>query len=180
MADPLDALKKAQSIGPDPTPPGHPEDDWLGTAVQGLLGAVGLGDPTSQANRGGQLVSAGIPLLAPHPAISALLKSLSGAPEAIDPLASLANEKVGGWTPHRSVISAPPGFSFGDTSAFPGRDQGLVDRFTQEQGRFTSPLPTRPTLMNATPTFVGKPADAPSDFDSKFNWKAMMRNGLGS
>lgn len=180
MPNPLDALKNATSIGPDPTPPGHPEDDWLGTAVQGLLGAVGLGDSTSQANRGGQLISAGIPLLAPHPAISALLKSLGGAPEAIDPIATLANDKVGGWTPHRSVISPPSGWTIDGTSPFPARDPALIDRFTQEQGRFNSPMPSRPLLQNPTPTFSGKPSAAPSDFDSKYNWKAMMRNGLGS
>lgn len=61
MPNPLDALRNARSIGADPHPPPHPDDDWLGTVVQGLLGTMGLGDSNSKANLGGQLLGAAVP-----------------------------------------------------------------------------------------------------------------------
>jgi hypothetical protein len=58
-APPLDPLAKEvvqrQTNWEGPGP--HPEDDWLGTITQGMLGAVGLGDPNSRANLGGQLAT---------------------------------------------------------------------------------------------------------------------------
>lgn len=76
MPGPLSGLKKATSIGPDPNPPGHPEDDYLGTGIQGLLGAFGLGDPESQANRGGQLVSAAAPIVSGSVKIPGILREI--------------------------------------------------------------------------------------------------------
>lgn len=131
--DPLEALRKAQTIGADTGP--HPEDDWLGTAVQGLLGAAGLGNDSSEANRGGQMLGAALPLMAPHPAISALLKILKGAPEVVNPDVLALGEKIGGWVPHRTAIVDPSGWSSGGTSEFPGRDPGLVDQYVLEQHR---------------------------------------------
>lgn len=96
MADPLQGLRKATGIGADPNPPPHSEDDWLGTGVQGLLGAVGLGDDTSLANRGGQLVAAAAPLTSlkdlSHPAVQALLELLYKEPPVRNPLSKLAGE----------------------------------------------------------------------------------------
>ena len=77
MADPLEALKKAQTIGADPGP--HPEGDWLGTAVQGLLGAIGLGDSSSQANRGGQLAASVVPLLSSGVKLPRILEEVFAA-----------------------------------------------------------------------------------------------------
>jgi hypothetical protein len=162
---PLDGLKKATSIGPVPNPAGHPEDDWLGTGVQGLLGTVGLGDDTSQANRGGQVLSAAIPLLAPHPAITALLKVLGGAPEALDANQLVSGEKVGGWIPHRSAVVPPEGFSFQGTSPFGGRNPALVDKYVQEQNRFNMNTPTAPK-----PVQRNRVNEVPSGFDSKFSF----------
>lgn len=104
MPGPLFGLRKATSIGPDPNPPGHPEDDYLGTAIQGLLGAASgglLGDDTSQANRGGQMVTAGLPFSrfrrAGPDAVEALMKTLVGVnPAPEEEAAGLAAKKFFG------------------------------------------------------------------------------------
>lgn len=142
--------------------------------TQGILGTMGLGDDSSQANRGGQLISAALPLAAPHPAITALLKSLGSTPEVVEPLRLLANDKVGGWVPRRAIINPPEGFSF--TSAegeamphwqqFMDRDPALSERFLQEQSRFNNPTNIKGGTKNANrPNYKS----FEPQFDSKFS-----------
>lgn len=137
--NPLEALRNAQGIGADPGP--HP-DDWVGTAVQGLLGTIGLGDDSSQANRGGQLIGAALPLgpvigrgLKLHPAVQQLMELLDKAPSMRDPSKVALGERLGGWVPPRTAIVDPPGFTTAGTSPFMDRDPNLVQQYVLEQNR---------------------------------------------
>lgn len=183
MPNPLDTLK-AYFASPGDGSASSPYAPWQKTAqgaveagTQGLLGALGLGDDASMANRGGQLASAALPLMAPHPAISALLKALGGAPEALDANRMAAGEKLGGWVPHRSAVTPPEGFELGGTNPFVERDPALVDRYAHEQMRTVIGKPLDTTYGRAPYTRDVKPArkssgSAPaSGFESKFDWK---------
>jgi hypothetical protein len=97
--DPMQALQKARSIGPTrPTekPQGPLEaDDAIGKVVQGMLGFVGLGNDDSQANRFGQVVGAGIPILKGVAASIPLTRMLTHPPggylHTLDDIKNIAN-----------------------------------------------------------------------------------------
>lgn len=109
---PLDALKKAQTIQAAPPADAEWARTALDTGVQGLLGAIGLGDDSSLVNRGGQLVGAALPVVGgvrkaitreTHPAVQALIELLSGEPAAVNPDKLAAMSRV---TPH--FVPPPP------------------------------------------------------------------------
>lgn len=130
MPNPLDALRNAQSIGADPHPPPHPEDDWLGTAVQGLLGTMGLGDSNSHANLGGQLLGAAMPFagaLKARGSINDTLKTVWDNAATHDPL-------MHGWSEHPQY-AAPLIEHLNEYKAEEPSIQGLLaQRATPRQG----------------------------------------------
>lgn len=71
----------------------------------------------------------------PHPAIRALMDTLSSQPEGMDPLKVFGQEKVGGFqVPHRTPFQVPEGFDLpSQTSPYPARDPGLIDAFAQRR-----------------------------------------------
>lgn len=166
----LSALKKAETIGAGPSPWQETANSVITNAVGGLKGLLGFEDD-STGNHIGQLLAAGAPLLAPHPAISELLKTLSAAPEEINATKLIANDKLGGWTPHRSMIVAPEGFELpSGTSAFIDRDPALSDRYVQEQWRNADrPQQLPPSRIPPLPANKRmSPLDLLKGFDSKF------------
>lgn len=140
MPNPLDALRKAQTIGADPHPPPHPEDDWLGTAVQGLLGTMGLGDSKSRANLGGQLLGAAVPFAGASERIPGIVKG-SMVEDAMD--------QVG-----LRLKSGPTSIPFAKTGHAP--TDALVDMLSQP------PEPKDPLRVFAGEKVGGMVPPAPS------------------
>lgn len=195
--NPLDALKKAEGIREAPSAWQEAAQRGINGSVEGLRGLLasfipGVDVPDSTAGRVGELAGAAVPfggplrqaakgavigrgLSGPHPAIRALMDTLSGAPDAIQPLKVLAGDKVGGWTPRPSKIQVPSGFELPDEAIpFMNRDPDLTSRWQQEQGRFKQKAPTssarRDNRGSAAPMVVRKGAykETPSGYDSKF------------
>jgi len=160
MPNPLEALRKAQTVQNADSPDPLDKGGWFDNAVQGLKGLVGLGDdiPSSQgwnANHIGQMLGAVAPLGGPlrrvigevpegtHPAVSALLGMLGKAAE-VSPEAEIPNfrdTKVGGYyVPRRALTIAPEGFEFPadmGTDQFMSRDPTLVDKWIGQQNAYT-------------------------------------------
>lgn len=140
----------------------------------------GVANPGTAAGRTGAIGSTG---QGPHPAIRALLDSLSQQPEGADPVKTFAGDKVGGFQiPHRSMIVPPDGFELpADTSAFPARDPSLIDAFTQRRdsglGRASDytlhgnnyPRPPRGPVAKPAPTGTTQVNVTPQGFESKFS-----------
>lgn len=166
MAGPLEGLKKATSIGPDAPIETAPLRGALDNGVQGLLGAFGVGDDSSSANRFGAMVGAALPigrgLMNPHPAIRALMDSLSQEPSAINPLKVLAQDKVGGFqVPHRAQINLPEGFELPEGSnPWIARDPQLSEQRVLRLNGLTSPV-VSPKPSTQRPLLSG--------FESKFS-----------
>lgn len=160
MPNPLDTLRNYFSTGGSGTPD-SPYAPWQKTAqnvieggIEGLKGLVGIGDevPSSEgwnANHIGQLLSAVAPLRTgvigrglegPHPAIRALMDTLSGAPEAVDPAKLFLGEKTGSYyVPHRAMITPPEGFDIpAGTNRFMERDPALSDLYVNQRGAFSN------------------------------------------
>lgn len=254
MPNPLDALKAYFSAPGDGTTSSFAP--WQRTAqrvveggTQGLLGLAGLGDDSSSANRFGQLLAAGAPLLPkglgaanplftavgaegdynagkqglkvadplestyqrmlasgkgnrgatsstsgkavigrnstdPHPAIRALLDTLSSQPESLDPAKVFVQEKVGGFqVPHRGMIVPPEGFELPPgTSPYPARSPELIDQFNLRRDsslgrssdyRANGSKPA--TSLKGLPRTKGVSVDPGAEFQSKF-----ALSGLGS
>ncbi len=171
MADPLEALKKAQTIGAarvgdryaepenpsildmlrrftvgESRPPSVAAEDPYGIEAwqQGSGQMPGLMGTTAPISQG------------PHPAISALQKLLGKEPPAPTPAKQFLGERLSGWVPHRPAISAPEGFELGGTSEFMGRDPGLVEQYVKEQSRkgprdfSKAPIPESSATGNTT------------------------------
>lgn len=109
----LAGLQKATSIGPAAPIGGAPVRNAVDTGVQGLLGTLGLGNDSSQANRWGQLLAAGAPVIKGGPAVEALLKLFEKGPAEIDPVrAALSASKVSDYrAPMPTTLRLPEGVS---------------------------------------------------------------------
>ena len=106
--NPLEALRHATGIGPDPN---------MEVVEQGMP----LGLPVG-------------PLTAPVKALINMLrqgrKGLSAAPEI-----ALEAERIGGLVPRRAPITAPRGFEFAGIGkeAYSGRNPALIDKFVKQR-----------------------------------------------
>jgi len=175
MPGPLEGLKKATAIGPDAPISTAPLREGLDSGVQGLLGAFGLGDDSSSANRFGAMAGAAIPigrgLMNPHPAIRALLDTLSSAPEEINPMKLLANDKVGGFQiPHRAQISVPHGFELPDeANPWIARDPQLSEQRVLRLNGTVNSNPPPPQSSARQRIRPGAWKDVGAGFESKFS-----------
>lgn len=186
VENPLTALKKASGIGAGPSAAQETGQNWLNAGVEGLRGALsslvpGVSTPEGTAGGVGSVLGAALPLAAPHPAISALLKMLHVEPEALDAVKLLGNDKVGGFqVPHRTPLQVPEGFSLPEgTSSYPARDPALVDQYALRRDssalrasdyRTNGSKPTRE--LKGLPRKAGMQQDVGAEFSSKFSLPA--------
>lgn len=185
--NPVSALAKLGFNLPDPaqSQPLQPGEDmpgsgpsWADIPIEATLGALGVGADT-RANRGGALLGAAGPvigrnLMGPHPAIRALMDALAQEPEAVNPAKLFMSERVGSYqVPHRPRIVPPEGFTFGETSPFPGRDPALVEAYANRrqglEGLAKERTKTGYRKSNSAVKFNKADVDeTPAGFESKF------------
>lgn len=126
----------------------------------------------------------------PHPAIRALLDSLSQAPSPVNPDQLALGDRVTSFqVPHRQLIQAPPGFELpSGTSPFPDRPDALVDQYVTRRRGLMSPntaanvqqYGTKPTNSKVPALPRAEIDKTPQGFESKFSLSDMGLNDAES
>lgn len=109
MANPLEALRKAQSIGSGPSPRQKVAQSIFEGGIDALTGLVGAGPDTTAGSIGG-ILGAVSPIVTSRPAIAQLIRLLRTKPTPVSPLAYLGRVTSRGEAPP-GPIEAPEGFA---------------------------------------------------------------------